>query len=382
MSRTMAGLRTALAMAVLAAAGRAAAETRTVQGQSLVLTLTHSADTEISTNLALAGAVRIDADGSLACLSVVEGRTAVIGTAACAGGDLGTLRIAVAPHMPVVLTASGEGSIRIGDLPASLTVNLSEGSDLKAGDIGSLALRLGGGGDVSVATVDGSAAVQIGGSGDVHLATLNGPLSLTRTGAGDLSVGTINASDVVIDSTGSGDTEIGGGRIGGLQANLRGSGDLTVAATVASGQVSASGGGGVKLASVTGPLTRMASGGSEITVRDPGGTGEGGSRTAWQRNGAGEHEPVILQRDHTVIHLIMAAVAAAVLLLAWRILRRPGGLTGLRGRNRPQQPNAPVHPGVLAVSDTMTRLEQRLGRIESYVTTREFDLNRKFRDLK
>ena len=374
MIRAMTGGRAALALLGVLAAGQAAAETRTVPGQTLALTLTHSADTVISTDPGLAGAVRVTADGPLECLSVVEGRTAVIGTAACAGDDLGTLRIAVAPHMPVVLTASGEGSIKIDGLHASLTVSLSGGSDLQAGDVGSFALLLRGGGDVSVGTVDGSASVQISGSGDVKIGTLNGPLSLRRTGSGNLSVGTINAPGVAIDSTGSGETKIGGGRIAGLQVDLRGSGDLSVAATVASGQVTASGGGDVTLATVTGPLTRRASGGSDITV---------GGSSASEPDEAGEnHRTVIMHRDHTAGHVVAAALVAVLLFFIWRIVRRNRSLPGLRGRSGPKQPDSPVHPGVLAVGDTMARLEQRLGRIEGYVTTREFDLNRKFRDLK
>ncbi len=384
MNRAMNFVRVVLAVAILASAalagaGQAAAETRTVQGQMLALTLTQSDDTVISTDPALADTVRITANGSLDCLAVHEGRTAVVGTAACAGDDLGTLHIAVAPHMPVELAASGGGSIQISDLHASLTVDLGEGTDLKAGDIGSFALSVRGGGDVAIGTVDGSASLRISGSGDVMVGTLNGPLSLKRTGSGDLSIGTINAPAVAIDSTGSGDTRIGRGSIGGLQANLRGSGDLAVSATVSSGQVAASGGGDIKLATVTGPLSRSASGGSNITVGVEG-AGDGAVRGVAQAGDPGRHETVIVaKRDHTAHDVTMAAVAAVLLYLAWRILRRLGSGTGWRG---PAQPAAPMHPGVLAVGETMMRLEQRLGRIEGYVTTREFDLNRKFRDLK
>ena len=73
--------------------------------------------------------------------------------------------------------------------------------------------------------------------------------------------------------------------------------------------------------------------------------------------------------------------AVLVLFICWRIVRRAGGLSGLRRQWRGGGAATPSHPAVLALGETMTRLEQRLGRLESYVTTREFDLTRKFREM-
>ena len=144
----------------------------------------------------------------------------------------------------------------------------------------------------------------------------------------------------------------------------------------------------MKLGQVTGPLSRSASGGSDIVV--------GGSavvsgiigeiaKVIGETNGLpGRHNRTITVH-HTssdVTHAVMAAVVAVTLFLVWRIVRRNGGFGALVRGGRSALPDKPLHPGVVAVGDTMSRLEQRLGRMEIYVTTREFDLNRKFRDLR
>jgi hypothetical protein len=70
-----------------------------------------------------------------------------------------------------------------------------------------------------------------------------------------------------------------------------------------------------------------------------------------------------------------------VLYISFRIIKRGGGLDGLRTTFRSGPPPGPSNPGVLALCERITQLDQRLGRLEGYVTTREFDLNRKFREL-
>jgi hypothetical protein len=85
--------------------------------------------------------------------------------------------------------------------------------------------------------------------------------------------------------------------------------------------------------------------------------------------------------SHWFGHLVALVLVGVMLFFVWRIVRRGGGIAGLRSAGRQPGPGAPLHPGVVAVCDIMARLEQRLGRLETYVTTREFDLNRKFREM-
>ena len=361
------------AIALASIGSQAEAETRTVHGQRLALTSTLSSDLSVTIDPTLSGIMRISGEGA-SCLSLAEGETVAIGTAAC-GSDPGELLIAVPPATPVTLTTSGEGDVTIGDLHAPLVATLIGGGDLKIGAVRNLALSAHGSGDISVSAVDGTASLQLTGGGDVRLAALKGPLTVRHTGSGDLAVGSIHAASVELENSGSGNALIGGGSITTLRVRMVGSGDLAIAATVAGGDVSAMGGGDVKLGPVTGPLARSASGGSDIVV--------GGSavvtgiiadiaKVIGESDGQSGKHGYTEHRMSDLTHLIMAVVLAVTLFLIWRIVRR----------RRRVMPDQPLHPGVLAVGETMSRLEQRLGRIESYVTTREFDLNQKFRDLK
>ncbi len=132
---------------------------------------------------------------------------------------------------------------------------------------------------------------------------------------------------------------------------------------------------------MTGPLVRSARDGSDIAV---GGSAVVDGIIADVAKAIGQSDELPGKQGKTVhstsivTHLVMAAVVAVTLFLVWRIVRR--GAFGARGGR--SAPDRPLHPGVVAVSEAMSRLEQRLGRMESYVTTREFDLNRKFRDLR
>ena len=166
-------------------------------------------------------------------------------------------------------------------------------------------------------------------------------------------------------------------------ASMAGSGDLGVAAEVSQGRIDVSGGGDVKLGQVTGDLQRSSSGGSTITV---GGSAIVTEIMAQVARAAGSADIRVDKGDHIiamhgssmVMHFLTIGLVGVMLFFLWRIIRRSGGL---RAWNRPRVPEGPLHPGVAAVCDSMTRLEQRLGRLESYVTTKEFDLNRKIRDL-
>ena len=373
----------AAAISLAGIGGHAAAETRTVQGDQLVLTSTLGRTVSIVTDATLSHTLRVSADDALSCLSVAEGQTATIGTAAC-DSDLAGLQIAVAPDVAVTLTSIGHGTVHIGDLRAPLTATMIGGGDLKAGAARGLVLTVHGGGDASVGRVDGAASLQLTGGGDARLAGLRGPLSVWHTGSGDLAIGAIDTQAVDLENSGSGDTLIGGGTIGALHVRMMGSGDLAIAATVAGGEVSASGGGDVKLGQVTGALARSASGGSDIVVGGPavvdGIVADIAKAVGQDDDLSGRHSKTYsLQTPPILTHLVMAAVVGVTLLLIWRIVRRNGGF-GRRGG--PVLPDKPLHPGVMAVADALARLDQRLGSLESYVTTREFELNRKFRDLK
>ena len=376
MTRTLAA---GLLLAGLLAAGRSHAETRTLGGAQLVFTDTLSDDVVIATDPSLKGEIRLTRDEGrgLACLTLAGGATAVVSTSRC-HGDVEHLRIDVSPDTAVTLTATGEGDVRVADLRAPLVVSLAGSGDLLAGRTGALAVVIHHDGNATFGEVDGPATVEIGSSGDVRINKVLGPLTAKLIGSGDLVVGEIQAASMVLDASGSGDTYVGGGHIEALRANLLGSGDLSVAAAVHNADVDARGSADVKLPAVAGTLNRNVGTGSDVVVLSADQAARISDtvsrKLGHRRSGTGAHFP----GSSAFGHLLTAVFAGLVLYICWRVVRRAGGLGG---RRRNAAPAASSNPGVLALGETMSRLEGRLGRLESYVTTREFDLTRKFREL-
>jgi hypothetical protein len=81
-------------------------------------------------------------------------------------------------------------------------------------------------------------------------------------------------------------------------------------------------------------------------------------------------------------HVLAGMVVLGVLIAVWRTVMRNGGPNVLRDRfHSSTTPAAPRDPGVIALCELMASLERRLARVEIHVTSREFDLNRKFREI-
>jgi hypothetical protein len=192
---------------------------------------------------------------------------------------------------------------------------------------------------------------------------------------------------------GSGDAVVGKGHVEILHARLSGSGDLTVAATADTADLQASGGGDIKVAHVNGEVHKSASGGSSINIYNSDvaefGLGKLAQLAATTDDDDSSSDSVIHTHRTShgggsgALHFFAGLAVLFILYAIWRTIQRNGGIGPLQARfNRgPGAPPAPSHPGVIAVRDTITRLEGRLARVENYVTTREFDLQRKFREL-
>ena len=95
--------------------------------------------------------------------------------------------------------------------------------------------------------------------------------------------------------------------------------------------------------------------------------------------------PVRVTHHHSSgFHSFLAGIVLLGLLFGgWRILSRNGRLGrafGNRGSAN-AAPAAPRDPGVIALCDLMVGLDRRLARVETHVTSREFELNRKFREI-
>ena len=370
-----------LLLAGLSAAHPACAETRTVSGGRLVLSTSSSEDVVIDTDPSLQNQIRFTLDSSLSCLTIAGGDPVMVSTSRC-NDEAGRLRIDVSPYLPVTLSSSGDGDIRVADLRGPLTASLSGSGDLVTGSTGPLVLSVRASGDATLGDINGPATVVMNGNGNVHMNAVHGPLTLRQVGSGDLVAGSVQGGDVIIEGNGSGDVLLGAGHIESLQAQMNGSGDLSIAASIRDATVNMRGGGDAKLGPVSGTLNQTASDDSSIMVLDAAHAKAVDDQIA-RKVGSGRHAAVHLG-SHGLTdlkHFLSFAFAVLVLFICWRIVRRAGGLSGLRQHWRGGNVAAPSNPAVLALGETMMRLEQRLGRLESYVTTREFDLTRKFREL-
>lgn len=364
--------------AALTFTGTARADTRTFSAKQLVLNDTLQEDTVIEPDPGLVGQVRITREDGLDCLSVVEGGSLVIDTARCDSGE--SLHIEVPPGMPLVVTANSGGDIKIGDVGGPLTLDLTGHGNVTAGRTGPLILSVVGGSDVSLGSVFGPAVLTMSGSGDVKMTGVNGPLTIRGSGSGDLAIGSIEAPAVDVQGSGPGDILIGGGTIGSLNVRLNGSGDFATAASSREAVLSAHGGGDMRVGPVAHIVQRDSSGGSEIHV----GSSELVSaviadvaRAIGSADSSGHHVSVSTSSDMAE-HFFTLVVVGFLGFLIFRIVRRSGGL------RRPSQAPAaaaPTHAGIVALCESLARTEQRLGRVEAYVTSREFDLQQKFREM-
>ena len=384
----MNALRRLLSIAALAAAAAtpAMADSRMIDGSQLVATLNVDNRTTIEPDGALHGQVRLSAD-DLSCVQATGGGTATVSTGGC-GDSLGNLRIEVPYGSAVTLVQSGDGTVSVGSTAGPLTAYVGGSGDLTVGRVGPLVLNVTGSGDTTLEAASGPVALESNGSGSVRIRDVAGPLRSRQSGSGDLVIGSIRTgpADIVIES--SGDAVIGKGEIGMLHARISGSGDLTVAATAGNADLEASGGGDIRIARVTGTERKVANGGSSISVMNSDLAGLGIGKLAQFAADADDGHDTTITVGHShggssSFHDFLAGLAVLVILYAiWRTVQSNGGVAGLRSRFQSAgQPAQPTHPGVLAVRDTIGRLEQRLARVEGYVTTREFDLQRKFREL-
>jgi hypothetical protein len=212
------------------------------------------------------------------------------------------------------------------------------------------------------------------GSGDVRLGSVTGTLVLKHHGDGDLVVGHIEAPALDIESTGSGNELIGAGHVGTLVVRIQGDGDLAVAAPVHDADITAFGGGDVKLGVVTETVHRASGDGSDIIIGGPAVVSSVIDKVASAMGSGSGSDVVVVHSSNHSGHFLTFVLVVVLAFIVWRLVRRRGG-------GRPLPMRAAPHPGVVAVTDTLKRVEDRLGRVEGYVTSREFDLQQKFKKL-
>jgi hypothetical protein len=372
-------------------AASALAETRTIEGSSLSLTLTGDDQTTIETDPGLTHGIRVVAD-SVDCLAgsggAGSGGEISLASAAC-GSDLGQLTIMVPASFPVTINSMGSGNVNVGELYGPLNVALNSDGDLNVRRAGTLRLAVRGSGDATVRAVAGATDVEIDGSGEVKLFRVDGILAVRQHGSGDLAIAHIESPSADFDMASSGDTVVAGGHIGSLRVRTMGSGDFAMAGAIGTADLEAGGGGDIRVPHVDGPVTRRAMGGSSIVIGNGNGWGGDAMRRLSESVSSAESD----DNDHGVhvslgdhgggfVHFVAGIVVLGVLIAAWRVIGRKGGLAAVTRRfPAGSPPAAPSHPGVIALCDLLASLERRLARVEIHVTSREFELNRKFRDI-
>ena len=370
----------------------ARADTRTLHGVAMELTLATDSDVTIEADPRLSGNVRVVGD-SLDCLTTNDGVGVTISTSAC-DSDMGHLAIMVPPAMPLSLEVASSGNVTIGDLKGPLKATISSDGDLKIRHATVLQLEVRGSGDATIQAVDGVADIAINGSGDVRVMRLNGPLKSRQNGSGDLAIAQIASPAADIETHGSGDTLILAGHVTDLRARTTGSGDVVMGGSAGTAELDASGGGDIGLHHADGPVSRHASGDSTINV---GGASEIAAsamaklRASVSGGDDGDDDSgtvVTVHHRHNGFHDFLAGIVVlGLLFFGWRIISRNGGagrlgraFGGTRGTAN-GVPAAPSNPGVIALCDLLAGLERRLAQVETHVTSREFELNRKFREI-
>ncbi len=378
----------AVACCLAAGAGTARADTRTLHGAALELTLATDEDVTIETDAGLVGAVRVVGD-DLNCLNANDGVGIQISTSAC-DSDMGHLAIMVPPSMPLSVEVAASGNVTIGDLKGPLRATISADGDLKIRHASIVQLEIRGSGDATIQAVDGPADIAINGSGDVRLLRLAGPLKFRQNASGDLAI--VQAASPVIDieMRGSGDALILGGHIGALRVRTTGSGDVAIGGSVGTADLGATGGGDIGVKHADGPIARHASGSSSIVV----GAGADIAASAMNKlrasvsgsdddddGGPTQGHGATTYHHHSGFHRFLAGIVVLGLLFwGWRIFTRKRRVGGAFGGRKPAN-GAPSDPGVVALCDLLAGLERRLARVETHVTSREFELNRKFREI-
>ncbi len=355
------------------------------------------------------GTVTIDSDPGLHGAMVVAGDVGRIdppaggqGNAtvelACNSDAALTLTVPRDPSFKVAIDAIGAAEWRLGELAGPLTAQLRGSGDLQAG-------ALLGGMDVTSFAAN-----------DVKVERAVGDTDFHGRGSGDLTIGNLQAGKFLTDTMGSGDVEVKGGHVGALNVQTRGSGDVTIGADAATADLSTFGSGDIHVATVAGGLTQFHAGSGDITV-DGRRAGDhvnvhwdqSGGHDVVVTDGAGHtgHIPGAVAADLVriagiVFQIVLLVLLAGVIAAIVRAVRRhraglpperlvpgrlvpgrlvPGSLVPSRlvpGRAVPGRAGDPL---VAELAVLLARVAERASRLETCITSKEFELHRGFREL-
>jgi hypothetical protein len=243
------------------AAGAACAQPRHMEatGSSLGIDSSCARQVTIQPDASLSGRAVVDANADhpeeTAQLVFDSGRAAKLHVAAehcwrpTVWSGLPTLNISVRvpPGFPIDIEESGGVEYQLGDIGGPLELDLSGGVRLHGGRATSLQADLSGGGEITLASLDGNVKAEISGGSTIAVKT-----------------GSLPA--LSLDISGGGGFQLDAGTVGKLELDLSGGGGAKIGATVGDAALEVSGGGTVNIAKVTGNLTKDVSGSASVNV--------------------------------------------------------------------------------------------------------------------
>jgi hypothetical protein len=157
------------------------------------------------------------------------------------------------------------GDIRIGHV-TDAKVKIVGGGDVTIASVqNSVQADVSGSGDVKIGNVGGAAAITVAGSGDTTLGNVGSAVNVSIAGSGDLNVGTVNGP-VTVSLAGAGDVKIANGKADPLKVSMVGGGDFSFGGMAVNPAISAMGSGDVWLKAYTGHLS--SSGMADVRVGD------------------------------------------------------------------------------------------------------------------
>ncbi|MES1156513.1 MAG: DUF2807 domain-containing protein [Alphaproteobacteria bacterium] len=159
----------------------------------------------------------------------------------------GAVQMHVEPAQTLRLEIGGCGAAEVERVVGAADVSTAGGDmEVRLFDVGSIALREAGGGNVFLGAVRAGMDLSVAGAGDIVVTRADGPTNIAIQGSGDVVINGGHASTLSVAIVGSGDV-VHLGEADRLDAATFGSGD-------------------VRVRQVNGPVTKRIFGGGDVTV--------------------------------------------------------------------------------------------------------------------
>ena len=336
------------------------------------------------------GTVTIDSDPGLHGAMVVSGDVGRIDPPAGGHGNA-TVELACTSDAALSLTVPRDPGFRVA-------IDAIGATEWHLGELaGPLGAELRGSGDLQARALTGGMDVSAYASSDVKIERVAGDAAFHGRGSGDLTIGDLRAEKFLTDTMGSGDVAVKSGHVGALNVQTRGSGDVTLGADADTADLSTFGSGDIHVARVAGQVTQFHAGSGDITWGGRAGAGaKSGDHVDINWDQSGGHDVVITDgAGHAghipgavaatfgsifgvVFHLVLLALLVGVVVAIVRVVRRHrAGLPTVRRAASGRVSD----PRVAELAVLLARVAERASRLESCITSKEFELHRGFREL-